>query len=132
MKQLKFRETIEIYVIKHKLEGVFVILDPRPSAPMLGSRPSAPRPSAPISSALGPQNFQNIKIQKISKKQKITKKQNSKKQKILIKQPWIIKQKNLISLKVLMAFFFWNNTNKKVKSLKIKYSGDHTLGTEQN
>ena len=42
------------------------------------------------------------------------------------------KTKNLISLKVLKEFFFWNNTNKKVKSLKIKYSGDHTLGTEQN
>ena len=33
---------------------VFVFLDPRPSTLILGSRPSAPWPSVPISSALGP------------------------------------------------------------------------------
>ena len=35
---------------------MFVFLDPRPSALILGTRPSTPQASAPISSALGPNN----------------------------------------------------------------------------
>ena len=37
--------------------GVFVFLDTRPSALILGPRPSAPRSSAAILSVLGPQNI---------------------------------------------------------------------------